>query len=205
MDSVNLRPELVTRLTWHWGQAWCSSGRTQQSSGWGRLSPGWPLSLLALSSAVSRARRQKSQAGKDIQSFTLPKSWFMQDPSSHVAIKRDQTNLNKPLILCSMSNISPSYLYKAFQRNWAETRGRSVKMASPFLMLLLAKRPFPCDMQRHWNSALSSPHLSCRVPCTSYLNSGGGGSLILFFFHCDLIPFSRNTEVWHAEQKHWKV
>lgn len=59
-DAVSSSSEAV--ITWHWGQAWCSSGRTRQSSGWGRLRAGLPLSLLAFSSAVSRARKQYSQA-----------------------------------------------------------------------------------------------------------------------------------------------
>lgn len=48
--------------TWQWGQAWCSSGRTLHSSGWGRLRAGRALSLRAFSSAVSRARKQYSHA-----------------------------------------------------------------------------------------------------------------------------------------------
>lgn len=50
----------------------------------------------------------------------------------------------------------PLYLYKEFHRNWAETRGRSKKIASPFLMLLLAKRPLP------WNKN-NAPLVLCTL------------------------------------------
>lgn len=60
--SKRFRSKSTVVPTWHCGQAWCSSGRTRHSSWCGRLRAGMPLSLLAFSSAVSRARRQYSQA-----------------------------------------------------------------------------------------------------------------------------------------------
>lgn len=71
--------------TWHWGQAWWSSGRTRQSSGWGRLRAGLRLSLRAFSSAVSRDCKQCSQAGKrqktegKLWTFKIFKFNFMQN------------------------------------------------------------------------------------------------------------------------------
>lgn len=65
--SKRFRSKSTGVPTWHWGQAWCSSGRTRHSSWCGRLRAGMPLSLLAFSSAVSRARRQYSQARRRIK------------------------------------------------------------------------------------------------------------------------------------------
>ena len=53
--------------TWQCGQAWWRSACTRHSSGYGRLSPGFPLSLLAFSSAPSRARIQYSQAERQTE------------------------------------------------------------------------------------------------------------------------------------------
>lgn len=157
---------ILTDPTWHWGQAWCSSGRTLQSSGCGRLSPGLPLSLLAFSSAVSSARKQYSQAASItkrrcchqctkinvtiIHSIMVNKidyCGFMKLWMSWILYMQCHNTLKASLYLVPWLfwfyvNL-PLYLYSAFHRNWAETRGRSMKMLSPFLILFLAKRPFP--------------------------------------------------------------
>lgn len=132
-------------LTWHWGQAWCSSGRTRQSSGWGRLSPGMPLSLLAFSSAVSRARRQNSQARRrKEQGWNSPSRKIDEAVSRKISVQiysRCCVVIEWPTLL--WLHLVPLYLYKEFHRNCAETRGRSIKIVSPFRKLLLAKRPLP--------------------------------------------------------------
>lgn len=70
---LRTKPREPEPLTWQWGQAWCSSGRTRHSSWCGRLSAGMPLSLLAFSSAVSRARKQYSQARCQINGGEMKK------------------------------------------------------------------------------------------------------------------------------------
>lgn len=242
----------VTGLTWHWGQAWCSSGRTRQSSGWGRLSPGMPPSLLAFSSAVSRARKQYSQAIQE-QSTADEQRWNITADlaglryRSLIWVKKSPKSLIYPVffqacmllymyfnILCNINATSdsflansckmefkglstltalerrryapnkwynnnnesqgssslykqrahlsstfsyvtkmsciPLYLYKEFHRNWAETRGRSKKIVSPFLMLLLAMRPLP------WNKN-NAPLVLCTL-FTSLLKTEQAGLLL---------------------------